>query len=108
MNSCFVYRFRNCKHILISSVPFFVKWAHLSMHICYMYIHRWLHTFLFSYTAFKHVSVSASEDVSYTFNTSVMFHICMYCSLFNQSVGFIKKKKAAVNICVHSFAHMHK
>ena len=93
MNSCFVYRFRNCKHILISSVPFFMKWAHLSMHICYMYIHRWLHTFLFSYTAFKHVSVSASEDVSYTFNTSVMFHICMYCSLFNWSVGFIKKKK---------------
>ena len=60
-----------------------------------MYIHRWLHTFLFLYTAFKHVSVSASEDVSYTFNTSVMFHICMYCSLFNQSVGFTKKKSCS-------------
>lgn len=30
-----------------------------------------------------------------------MFHICMYCSLFNQSVAFIKKK-AAVNICVYT------
>lgn len=38
MNSFFVYPFRNFKHILISSVPFFMKWAHLSMHICvYVY-----------------------------------------------------------------------
>lgn len=63
-------------------------------------IHGYIPSFLFLYTAFKHISISAGEDISYTFNASVIFHICMYCSLFNQCIAFTSK--AAVNICVHS------
>lgn len=34
-----------------------------------------------------------------------MFHICMYCSLFNQSVAFIKKKSCSEHLCTLLCSH---